>query len=216
MSERIHLTDEAIRMALTPASSAHAPVDLRLTIAAAVDSAPQRRRGWIGDALTPSARVALRLVAVGLVILGLLGVSLLVGSRRAETIPTADTYHGGPERTGVMPGPGPVGDPVQAWSFDAKGPFGPWSPAVADGRVIIGDQGGFVSALDEVTGDGVWQVALGAPINSGVTIAQGIAVVGDDAGKVHGLDVATGAERWWYQMGGRSAVPARSSTVSCT
>ena len=71
-----------------------------------------------------------------------------------------------------MPGPGTGGTPKVAWAKDAKGTFGPWSPAVAAGVVYAGDQGGFVTALDEQTGAQRWQRDLGAAINSGVTVAD--------------------------------------------
>jgi outer membrane protein assembly factor BamB len=112
------------------------------------------------------------------------------------------TYHGGPERTGIMPGPGPRTEPALGWETQAQGPFGQWSPAVAGGTAIVGDERGFVVALDETTGAERWQKDVGSPIHCGITVTEGLAIVGDDAGILHALDVATGVESWRFEAVG--------------
>jgi outer membrane protein assembly factor BamB len=205
MSGTMRLTDDAIRAALTPAAAVHAPAGLAAAIRAGTMSTPQRRPGMAGWAPTGGARLALRLAVVGLLLLGAVAAVLIAGSRRTAppALPTTTTYHGGPARTGVMPGPGPAGDPRIEWNVALNGPVGPWSPAVAGGVVYIGDQGGFVAAFDEATGSPVWPPhGLGSPINSGVSVADGVLLLGDDDGVIHALDAATGAERWSYRTSG--------------
>jgi outer membrane protein assembly factor BamB len=76
--------------------------------------------------------------------------------------------------------------------------------------VDVGDQSGFVSAIDEATGTLRWQKDVGAAINSGVSVADGLLIVGDDNGVIHALDTtAQGLERWTYQAGG----PVHSSAA---
>jgi len=160
MNGTMHLSDDAIRTALTPASAMQAPVGLADTIRAAIDETPQRRAGVLGWVPSPRTRLLMQLVAVGLLLVALVLGALLVGSRLIGP-PSVTTYHGGPERTGVMPGPGPNGIPVQIWEFEGTGSFAGWSPAVVDGTVYVGDQGGAVTALDEATGVLRWQARLG-------------------------------------------------------
>jgi outer membrane protein assembly factor BamB len=201
MSESRRLTDEAIRAALSLPSDLRAPTDLAEEIQRAVAATPQRRSSWLGWRPSGRQRVVLRMaVAVALLALAAAAVLLLVGGRHESPAPppTTTTYHGGPRRDGVMPGPGPSGVPRLAWATDAKGPFGPWSPVVSAGAVYAGDQNGYVTALDEVTGTVRWQHDLGAADNGGLTLVNGLIVAGDDAGVVHALDAATGDERWRY------------------
>jgi serine/threonine-protein kinase len=202
MSETMRLTDDAIRAALSLPSDLGAPADLADGIRAAVAATPQRRATWLGWRPTRRQRIVLRMsIALALLALAVAAALLLVGSRPVPptTPPTTSTYHGGPARDGVMPGPAPSGTPRIAWAVDAKGPFASWSPVVSAGVVYAGDQNGFVTALDEATGDLRWQRSLGAPDNSGLTLTNGLIIAGDDAGIVHALDSTTGIERWQYK-----------------
>jgi len=210
MSGTMRLTDDAIRAALTPAADVRAPVGLASAIRVAIDATPQRRRGVIGWAPSRRTRLALQLVAVGLLLLGLLAGVLLVGSHLTPTPPpSVTTYRGGPERTGVMPGPGPIGTPRVEWSVGVKGPVGAGSPVVQDGVVYVGDESGYVSAIEEATGTILWQLDVGAAINSGLSVADGLVIVGDDNGVIHALTAVGGAETWHHQTGG----PVHSSSA---
>ena len=202
MSGSMRLTDDAIRTALSLPADLRAPADLVDGIMTAVAAAPQRRSSWLGWRPSRRRRLVLQMaVAIGLLALAASAALLLIGGRHAPPAPspTTTTYHGGPARDGVNPGPGPSGTPRIAWATDAKGPFGSWSPLVSGGVVYAGDQNGFVTALDELTGKVLWQQDLHASDNSGLTLANGLIVAGDDAGFVHALDAATGQERWWYK-----------------
>ncbi len=211
MSDTMRLTDDAIRLALTPAATVHAPAGLGDEIRAATDLTPQRSAGLFGRAASRRSRLVLQLALVGLLVLGLIGALLLVGSPRPpRSLPiVVSTYHGGPERNGIMPGPGPKGAPRLEWQVNLKGPVGGWSPVVVDGSVYLGDEGGFVTAVDESTGTVRWQQDVGAPINSGASVADGMVLLGDDAGVLHALDAATGTAVWTYHADG----PIRGATA---
>ena len=197
MSRTTRLADDAIRTALTPPRSVQAPMGLEEAIWSSISTTPQRQpRVW--RSASPQTRLVLQLMLVALLLVGLVIGALVVGSRPVSR-PSVTTYHGGPERTGVMPGPAPAANPAIAWDEGARGGFGPWSPAVVDGAVYVGDEGGYVSALDESTGAKLWQVSVGAAINSAVAVADGRVLVGDDAGVLHVLHAATGAEEWSYR-----------------
>ena len=197
MSGTMHLTDDAIRAALSPASDVRPPVGLADAISAAVVATPQRGAGILGWPSTPLARRAQQLVFLGLLLLGLLLAALLFASQ--PTGPRVTTYHGDTQRTGVMPGPGPADmPPTIAWENTARGPFGPWSPAVVEGKVFVADQRGFISAYDEATGDLLWQVDTGASINSGASVADGLVIVGNDAGVMSARDADSGVEAWTF------------------
>ncbi len=193
-----HLTDDTIRSGLTPPAAVRAPRDLGDTIAAAVAVTPQRRSWRLLGAPSPAVRRWLR-VAVALGLLAVLAAVLVLMGAQPRSAAVVSTYRGGTERNGVMPGPAPVGEPLEEQHAGVKGPIGSWSPVIVDGAVIVGDESGYVTALDLPTLSVRWQTSLGAPINVGLSLAGDLVVAGDDAGTVHALDVATGNERWRYQ-----------------
>ena len=123
-------------------------------------------------------------------------------ARSADPAPPAlvSTYHGGPARTGVMPGPAPEGWPQVAedGTVGMKGAFGTWGPAVVNGLVITGDQSGNVTATDLASRTMAWTVKVGAPINSAPTVAGDLVLVGDDAGILHALRLTDRSEAWHW------------------
>jgi len=203
MSDPMRLTDAMVRAALTPEPGIRVPAGLADDIRTQVEAVPQRRRPLLALPASPRARLLLQLAVVGLLALALVGSILFVGSlRKPAPLLAVTTYRGGPERNGVMPGPAPTARPVLEWHVGVHGPIGPGAPVVQDGTVYVGDEGGFITAVDEQTGRLRWSRQLGAPINGGLSIDAGLLVVGDDAGVVHALDLAdAGLERWTYPTG---------------
>jgi outer membrane protein assembly factor BamB len=202
------ITDDAIRVALTLDADVRAPYDLSASIRAAIAATPQRR-AWPWN-VSPRLALAIRLAAVALLILALLWAIAFVGAlRRPPTLrPAVTTFHGGPERTGIMPGPGPQGTLSACWPAVAlKGPVGSYAPAVSDGVVYVGDAGGWLTAADEATGAIRWQLHVGGAINSGPAVDGGMVVVGSDDGSVSSFGASTGNLLWRYQTNG----PIRSS-----
>jgi outer membrane protein assembly factor BamB len=204
MSGTMRLTDELIRAALAPADDLSVPASLADEIRAAVETTPQRRAPLFVLPASPRSRLVIQLVVLGLLALATVGAIWLVGSRHSS-LPSSlgvTTYHGGPERNGVMPGPAPAGRPIIEWSTSVTGPIGAGSPVVVDGTVFVADESGIVTALDEATGHVRWSQPVGAAINAGVSVADGLLVVGDDAGIIHAFDIGSGGkERWSYATG---------------
>src|SRR5438105_2253512 len=99
--------DALIRLAIAPPADAGAPAGLAEAIHDELVRTPQRRGlvrfGRFGylPALSPAA--------LALLALSLLGAALLIAALARPPAPVLTTYHGGPDRTGVMPGPGPMG-----------------------------------------------------------------------------------------------------------
>jgi outer membrane protein assembly factor BamB len=207
MSSRYDLTDDAIQAALTPAPPVRAPSDLADSIRATIEETPQRRRRWPFDVFSPRTHASVRIfVLVALVgLLLLMGLLLAVGSRR--TLPAAllsdvAMYHGGPGRTGVVAGPGPVSRPAVAWQASVGGPIAGNMPAVIAGVVYVADGGGGVEAYGAVTGDLRWKVTLDSPVNTSPAQGGGLLVVGDAAGDVVALDIRDGSRRWTFATAG--------------
>jgi outer membrane protein assembly factor BamB len=104
-------------------------------------------------------------------------------------------FRGDAARTGLNPGPGPVGDPVQIWKIDTRGPVYA-SPIVVNGLVYYGTKEGFLVAADAATGEERWRY------DSGGTILRASPVVHDNvlylgAGfLMAAIDPATGQELW--------------------
>jgi outer membrane protein assembly factor BamB len=207
MNPQFTLTDEAIRAALTPEPQVQAPFDLASSIHATVDVTPQRRRPWTFGAFSPQSGPSLRVLGL-VALLGLLlliGLLLVVGSRRPivpALVSDVAMFHGGPGRTGVVAGPGPVAQPTVAWEKSAGGPITGNMPAVVAGVVYIADAGGGVQAYGAATGDFRWGVPLRSAVNTSPAVGGGLAVVGDAAGDVVALNIRDGSTVWKFHTNG--------------
>jgi len=208
MSQR-ERNDAIFRAALTPAASYRLPSGLADGIHDALVTTPQAKAsaGWSfgGRGFLSPARVA---AMIPLILALLVLVAFLVAqSSRPKPGPLGvPMYRGGPERTGVMPGPGPAGDPMLLWQVSEGGPVAVM-PAVVAGTVYVADQSGMVQALDEATGRSRWATPLHGQVNSSPAVAADLVVVGTDAGQVVALDVATGKVAWTFPTAG----PVRAS-----
>lgn len=208
--------DDLIRIALTPADTVHAPADLADDIERAVATTPQRRSliPWFAVARwIPSPSPALLLAGLVALLL-LVGALFVLANRQPPTPPGLTIYHGGPARTGVLPGPGPVGKPVVLWQGELRGPVQVTTmPVVIDDRVYIADGAGFVSAFDAATGDLVGEpVSLGSEVQGSPTIAQGALIVGADDGSLTALDLDDLSIRWHVALS--PGQPIRSSLLT--
>ena len=207
MNRPFTLTDEAIHAALSPAPQVQLPFDLAASIRATVSATPQRRRPWVFGVLQPQVGASLRvLLPVALVaMLLLIGLLVAVASRR-PVLPALVTdvamFHGGPGRTGVVAGPGPVARPVIVWETSVGGPINANMPAVVEDVVYVADGGGGVTAFEAATGRQRWEVSLGSAANTSPAVGGGLAVVGDAAGDIVALDILDGRTRWTFHTGG--------------
>lgn len=81
------------------------------------------------------------------------------------------------------------------------------SPAVADGVMVIGTEGGMLIGLDAETGEEKWFHETDGAVQSSPGVAAGMVYVGSDDGRLHAVDLKTGEGRWTLKLGG----PVRSS-----
>jgi outer membrane protein assembly factor BamB len=188
--------DLMIRLALTPPADVQAPPDLADSIYREVVRTPQRRGlirfGRLGWLPAPSP-LLVTLALLALLALGL----LIVALSRPTPPPVLAMYHGGPDRTGVMPGPGPAGAPVIEWDSARPGalPFNSM-PVPAEGRLFVGDDSGVLAALDESSGDVLWELDLGSPIRASPAIGGALVFAGTDAGELVAARAADGGVAW--------------------
>ena len=203
--------DRLIRSALTPPHDVTAPGDLGEDIYRALQTTPQRSRRVFGHMSWPArpdfAGVWLIMVVSLLLLLGLV---LAVGTRPPTPGPLSvvATYHGGLERTGQMPGPGPAGAVSIGWQTTRNGPI-PFSlmPVVTDGSLFVADSSGELSALNLATGDERWTTNLGSAITASPLLASSSVVAATEDGSVVSVDAESGVERWRTRV----AAPARAS-----
>ncbi len=193
--------DDMIRLALTPRAGAHAPAELGDSIYREVLATPQRRAlvrlGRLGWLPVPSR------FFITLGMLALLGLAIAMAALSPPaSSPILSMYHGGPDRTGVMPGPGPAGDPVIEWDTGRPGavPFNTMPLPVA-GRVVVGDASGYLAALDPATGALGWELDVGSPIRGAPATADDLVFAGTDAGEVIAANAATGKLVWRAELG---------------
>jgi eukaryotic-like serine/threonine-protein kinase len=188
--------DLMIRFALTPPVEVQAPDDLGDSIYREV-LATRQRRGLIrlGRLVWLPAPSAL---LVTLALLALLAIGLvIVALSRPASPPIIAMYHGGPDRTGVMPGPGPAGEPVIQWDVGRPGaiPFNSM-PIPLDGRLLVGDNSGVLAALDVDSGSTLWELDVGSPIRASPAIAGDLVMAGTDEGAVVAARAADGGVAW--------------------
>jgi outer membrane protein assembly factor BamB len=126
----------------------------------------------------------------------------LSGLTRQGAATITDTMlMGNPSHTGVQPGPGPAGEPVERWRYASPRRITS-TPAIANGVLYVAGIDRTLAALDALTGSPAWQVELGAPVSSSPVVTGGLVVFGtSDAASGEGgfllaLDAASGEERW--------------------
>jgi outer membrane protein assembly factor BamB len=194
--------DALLKRAIVVPDEVTAPADLGDAILAAIAATPQRRPGpaaWL-DLRWPAQRAAF----LGAALLALLiAAAILVALAQPSRSHRLAMYHGGPDRTGVMPGPGPGANPAILWDVPRPGamPF-TTMPLVADGRVFVADDSGTVAALDGATGKTIWETDVGSRIHGTPALDGDLIVAGTDAGDIVALRAADGAKAWGAGVGG--------------
>ena len=93
------------------------------------------------------------------------------------------------------------GEPKANWIVDL-GASSLSAPAVADGRVFVGANGGLFLCVDANTGSEVWRANFPGDIVSSPVVADGRVVFGCSDGKVYCLASATGAPVWTATVSG--------------
>jgi polyvinyl alcohol dehydrogenase (cytochrome) len=142
--------------------------------------------------------------AMRILLLAMLLLVLLPGAALADW----PIYGHDLQNTRTAASEGPTRDQLasleQAWSFSSETGDFTGTPVVAGGVLVAGDHGGWVYALDAVTGKQLWKQDLGAEINGTAAIdpnAPGGAAVYVPVAQIGGprlvaLALKDGAKRW--------------------
>ena len=96
---------------------------------------------------------------------------------------------------------------VWSWFDNAARPGGIWgTPAVVDGVVYVGTNGGRLVALSADTGEELWTKRLPGPLWGSPSVVDGVLLIGDCAGDLHAFDLEADAieppELWTVSLGG--------------
>jgi outer membrane protein assembly factor BamB len=106
---------------------------------------------------------------------------------------------GSPAHAGVLPGPGPEGNPYRLWRFDAGDDLQS-TPAIADATAYFGTRDGYLIALDLLTGVPRWRFDLGGyPVRAAPAVNDRTVYVGSGY-SVFAIDAVGGEERWRFGM----------------
>lgn len=194
--------DALIKLAISAPRSIEAPIDLGDAIYREIQATRQQRGlvrlgrfGWLPSPLPAFLVLALLVLAV----IAAIAIGLARPPIRAHLLAE---YHGGPDRTGVMVGPGPSGVPEVAWNVTRPGPLAfTTMPLVQDGRVYVADGSGTIAALDAATGDVLWEEAVGSPVRGTPALFDDLLIFGTDAGDVAARRSSNGAPVWDTRIG---------------
>jgi len=104
------------------------------------------------------------------------------------------------EHTGYTESPAPT-MPTILWNYTMGVTSWSWGPVVAYGKVFLGSIDKKVYALNQMTGEKIWEFTTGKGIYCVLAVANGKVFVGSEDGKVYSLDQTTGAKIWDYNIG---------------
>ena len=101
------------------------------------------------------------------------------------------------------------GEPVWAYEHEVrKFPYYS-SPALVDGRLLIGGRDKMMRALNAETGEELWTFRTRGKIDASPVVSGDLVIFGDTAGKLFILNHADGKKIWEYDTGsGIIASPA--------
>jgi outer membrane protein assembly factor BamB len=88
------------------------------------------------------------------------------------------------------------------WNYTAGGTVTYSSPAIVNGVVYFGSDGGNVYALNASNGALLWRYANSGAVQSSPAVANGVVYIGSDDNNLYALNASTGALLWNYTTGG--------------
>ena len=88
------------------------------------------------------------------------------------------------------------------WNYTAGGSVTYSSPAIVNGVVYFGSDGGNVYALNASNGALLWSYANSGAVQSSPAVANGVVYIGSDDNNLYALNASTGAPLWNYTTGG--------------
>jgi outer membrane protein assembly factor BamB len=94
----------------------------------------------------------------------------------------------------------------EQWTVAAQGSTDT-TPAINEGVIYYGDEAGYFYGLTETTGEPVFAVTVGSPIESDPAVDGEDVYFGDDGGDAVALNSANGASAWSTDIGGDVSSP---------
>ena len=165
-------------------------------------SRPARPSAGDRSSKRPRARTVLGLVLAAAFVVATIAWPFLRDEAEPAPVGTAGAaaaYRGGPARTGLMPGPGPIEAPRLRWRYASSDFLRQTAPVVDGETLYLATDDGAVAALSVSTGEVLWRVEtddyLATPAAAG-----GLVFVGGR--NVAALDATTGRERWSFRPNG--------------
>ena len=119
----------------------------------------------------------------------------VVATPSPDASPDVPMYRANPERTGVMPGPGIDGEPVELWRAEFAGSIDS-AASIVNGITYISVTNGFLYALDADTGETLWEYPSGSRTTSTVAVAAGVVYGGSGDAALFALNADDGSELW--------------------
>lgn len=77
------------------------------------------------------------------------------------------------------------------------------SPAVGDGKIIVGDDSGNITAIDNESGKIIYREKIGGLFLSGGSIRKGNIYFGNNNGNVYSINIKSGKVNWAFNTGAR-------------
>lgn len=108
-------------------------------------------------------------------------------------------HRGGPQLQGRAEVAAPA-KPGLAWTFNAGKPIKA-AAAIANGRVLVGDDAGVVHAVDLASGKAQWSFKTEGSIEATPLVLDGVVFIGSSDGNLYALDAANGSLKWKYVTG---------------
>jgi outer membrane protein assembly factor BamB len=88
--------------------------------------------------------------------------------------------------------------PSESWVFESPSKARPTSLVTGYGMVFLGDENGMIRALDDRSGQVVWECQTGGPVYSTPVLGKGRLFAGSADGWVYALEAKTGRRLWRY------------------
>jgi len=145
------------------------------------------------------AKARLTALIVSVLILSALAGVQFIGKVSADYPFDWPMFGHDPQRMGYSESPAPNTNQT-LWTA-SLGTFTGQTPAVADGKVYVGDWGGMVYCFDHETGEQIWNYTTGASIYCNPAVADGRVYTGSNDNNLYCLDALTGAKIWNYTTG---------------
>lgn len=77
------------------------------------------------------------------------------------------------------------------------------SPACKDGIIVIGNDKGEVTGIDQKNGKIIYRKKIGGPFRGGGSISGNSLIIGNSDGYIYSIDFKTGAIRWKFDTGAK-------------